>query len=381
MRLTSGSAASARMRAERGVDRGVVAIALHPGEALQLGLLHLGPDAQDLGLLVAALGGHVHADEEMAAVVELALELVGGLRDLALEPTRLDGAEHAFEERAVAEPVEVVEHGLGLALHLVGELLDEPRAAERVGHVRDAGLVGDDLLGPQRQAGRVVGREREHLVHRVRVEALRAAEDAGERFDRGADDVDLGLLRGQRHARGLGVEPELERALGPGAVPVAHPPGPDATRGPVLGDLLEEVDVRVEEEGQAGRELVDREPCRRPGLDVREPVRQRERELLGGGAPGLADVVPGHRDRVPARHLGGAEAHRVGDDPHRRAGREDELLLRLVLLEDVVLEGAAELPPRRAATLGHRDVHREQDRGRRVDRHRRRDLRRGRCSR
>ena len=194
MRLTSGSAASARMR-ERGVDRGVVAIASHAGEALQLGLLHLGPDAQDLELLVAALRGDVHAHDEVTAVVELALELVGGLGDLALEPSRLDGAEHAFEERAVAEPVEVVEHGLGLALHLVGELLDEPRAAERVGHVRDAGLVGDHLLGPQRQAGGVVGREGEHLVHRVRVEALRAAEDAGERLYGRADDVDLRLLR------------------------------------------------------------------------------------------------------------------------------------------------------------------------------------------
>src|SRR4029450_1924217 len=47
-----------------------------------------------LGLLVAALRGHVHPHEEVAAVVELALELVSGLGDLALEPARLDGAEH-----------------------------------------------------------------------------------------------------------------------------------------------------------------------------------------------------------------------------------------------------------------------------------------------
>ena len=35
-------------------------------------------------------------------------------------------------------------------------------------------------------------------------------------------------------------------------------------------------------------------------------------------------------------------ADRVGDEPHRRARREDELLLGLVLLEDVVLERPAE---------------------------------------
>ena len=89
----------------------------------------------------------------------------------------------------------MVEHGLGLALHLVGELLDEPRAAERVGHVQGTGLGGNHLLGPQRQAGGVVGQEGEHLVHRVRVEALRAAEDAGERLYGRPDDVDLRLLR------------------------------------------------------------------------------------------------------------------------------------------------------------------------------------------
>ena len=38
-------------------------------------------------------------------------------------------------------------------------------------------------------------------------------------------------------------------------------------------------------------------------LDVREPVRQRERKLLRRGRPGLANVVAGDRDRMPERHL------------------------------------------------------------------------------
>src|SRR5439155_26444004 len=94
---------------QRGIDGGAVAIALHAGAPLQLGLLDLGPDAQNLRLLVAALRRDVHPYDEMATVVELALELVGGRGDLALDPARLDGAEHALEERAVAEPVEVGE--------------------------------------------------------------------------------------------------------------------------------------------------------------------------------------------------------------------------------------------------------------------------------
>ena len=76
---------------------------------------------------------------------------------------------------------------------------------------------------------------------------------------------------------------------------------------------------------------------------------------------------------MPARHLRGAERDRVAHEPQRRARREDELLLRLVLLQDVVLQRAAELRPFDAGRLGVRDEHREDHRGRTVDRHRRRD--------
>jgi hypothetical protein len=143
--------------------------------------------------------------------------------------------------------------------------------------------------------------------------------------------------------------------------------------GAVLRDLLEEIEVCVEEERQARRERVDVEARFASELDVREAVRQREGELLRRGAAGLADVVAGDRDRVEARHLGRAEPNRVRDEPHRRAGREDELLLRLVLLQDVVLERAADLRARRALAFGVGDEHREHDRGGTVDRHRRRD--------
>ena len=245
-----------------------------------------------------------------------------------------------FQHRAAADVVEVGEDLLGEALHRVGELLDEPRAAERIGDVGDVGLVGDDLLGAQGDARRLLRRQRHRLVHRVGVQALRAAEHAGQRLDRRAHDVDLRLLRRQRDTRRLGVEAQHHRALVGRSVAITHPPGPDPPRRPVLGDLLEEVDVGVEEEAQPRREGVDREAALHRQLDVGEAVGQRERQLLGGRRPGLADVVAGDRDRVPPRHLGGGEADRVTHQPHRRPRREHELLLRLVLLQDVVLQRA-----------------------------------------
>ena len=115
---------------------------------------------------------------------------------------------------------------------------------------------------------------------------------------------------------------------------------PDAPRGAVLGDLLEEVDLGVEEERQPRREVIDVEAALDRLLDVGEAVLERERELLLRGRAGLADVVAGDRDRVPARHPLRAPLDHVAAQAHRRVDREAPLLLRDVLLEDVRLDRA-----------------------------------------
>ena len=200
------------------------------------------------------------------------------------------------------------------------------------------------------------------------------AEHRSERLDRGADDVHLGLLRGQRDAGRLRVEAHQPGARVAGAEAVAQLARPDPPGGAVLRDLLEEVEVGVEEEGQARREVVDVEPALDRPLDVGEAVREREGELLRRGRAGLADVVAGDRDRMPLRQLRRAVLDHVGDEPHRRLGREDVLLLRDVLLEDVRLDRPAQVLGGDALLLADRDVEREQDRRRRVDRHRGRDV-------
>ena len=237
-----------------------------------------------------------------------------------------------------------------------------------------AGLLCDDLLGAQGQAGRVLGRQGECLVEGVGVQALGAPEHPGERLDGDADQVDLGLLGGEGDAGRLGVEAQLRRTGLLRAVALTHPACPDAPGRPVLGDLLEEVAVRVEEEAEPRCEVVDAEACAHRRLDVGEPVRQCEGELLGRGGSRLTDVVAGDRHGVPARQLRLAEAHDVRDQPHRGPRREDVLLLGLVLLQDVVLNGARQAGPFDAGRVGDTHVHGQDGRGGRVDGHGRRDL-------
>ena len=296
----------------------------------------------------------VDADDDALAALDLGLVAEARLGDLALLEVLLDRGDHAAE---LVDPLEVV---VRLPLELVRELLEVVGAAERVDRVHDARLVRDHLLRAQREPHRMLGRQRERLVEGVRVQRLRPAEHRRERLDRGADQVHLRLLRGQRDAGRLRVEPHQPRARILRAVLLPHLPRPDPPRRAVLRDLLEEVEVRVEEEGEPRRERVDVEAALEARLHEREAVGERERELLRRVRAGLADVVAGDRDRVHERQPLGAPLDHVHDEPHRRRGREDPLLLRDVLLEDVRLDGAAEPLERNALLLADARVEREE---------------------
>jgi hypothetical protein len=169
------------------------------------------------------------------------------------------------------------------------------------------------------------------------------------------------------------VEPELLCTRVGGAEAIAHDPRPQPACGAELRDLFEEVVVRVEEERQALAEGVRLQTAVDARLHVGNAVRERERHLLHGRRSRLADVIAADRNRVPLRRLALAERDDVRGDTQRRTRRVDIRAARDVLLEDVVLNRARHLP--RVATLParHRDVEREQDDGRRVDRHRSRD--------
>ena len=163
--------------------------------------------------------------------------------------------------------------------------------------------------------------------------------------------------------------------LGLGAEPLGHDPVPHAAGGPELGHLLEDVVVAVPEERQPGREVVHVEAGVDGRLHVGDGVGEREGDLLHRRRAGLADVVAGDRDGVPARDALAAVGEDVGDDPHRGPRRVHVGPAGDVLLEQVVLDrAAADVGRRHPLLLGHQLVEQQQDGRRRVDGHRRRDL-------
>ena len=285
----------ARDLGERRLGGGGIALGAHSLYPLELAPLRLWIEPVELDLLAFRLRVAVDAHDDALARLDVRVPAKCRLLDLALDVPLLDRCDRA------AELVDVLDQLQRALLELVvsASMKKEPPSGSAVSVAPP--LVREHLLRPERDPGGVLGRERERLVEAVRMQALGAAAGRRERLDRDPDDVVLGLLRGEGRTAGLGVEAERERLRVRGAEAVAHQRRPQPPRGAELRHLLEEVVVRVEEEGEARAELVRRKARLDGRRAVGDPVRERERELLDGRRAGLADVVAGDRDRVPAR--------------------------------------------------------------------------------
>ncbi len=215
------------------------------------------------------------------------LVFVGRILNFLLDEAALDGLQHSAENFDLSE---IFSRAL---FNFVRERLDVIRSGQRIDRLRSARLVGNYLLRAQGDAGCLLGGQGQSFVVRIGVQRLRSAEDSRHRLNRGADDVVFRLLRGESRAGGLGVEAEHPRLGISGLEMFAHDARPHAAGGAELGDFFQEIIVRVEEEGQARRELVDIQASFDRGLDVSHAVTESERDFLHGGRSGLAHVVAG----------------------------------------------------------------------------------------
>ena len=206
------------------------------------------------------------------------------------------------------------------------------------------------------------------------MEGLRAAHDGCRRLQRDADDVVVRLLRREHGACSLGMEAEFHGLVLLRAEAVAHDLRPDAAGCTILRDFFEHVVVRVPEEGETARKVVDVESRLDGGIDVGDAVGNRKGDFLGSRRAGFADMVARDGNGVPLRYVLRAVSEDVGDEAHGRARREDVGAASRILLEDIILNRARELVCGHALLLGNGDVHRQKHGSRGVDRHGRRDL-------
>jgi len=133
--------------------------------------------------------------------------------------------------------------------------------------------------------------------------------------------------------------------------------------------------MRVKEKGKLRHKLIDVEAPAYSPFDVLHAVAQSEGQFLNRGRAGLPDVIAADRNGIEFGCVLDAEFERVDHQPHRRFRRIDVFLLRDVFLQDVVLERAGNCLPVRALLFRNGQIHRPNDRGRRIDGHGGRDIR------
>src|SRR5205085_10301480 len=76
---------------------------------------------------------------------------------------------------------------------------------------------------------------------------------------------------------------------------------PDLARGAVLGDLFEEIVVRVEEEGEPRAEFVNLQAAAQGPFHIFDAIVDGEGEFLERGRAGFTNVVAADGDGVEAR--------------------------------------------------------------------------------
>ena len=228
-----------------------------------------------------------------------------------------------------------------LCFGLVGQGFDEKRACQRINRVGNAAFVRDDLLRAQGNGHGLGAGQGQRFIHRVGMQGLCAAHDGRQGLNRDAHDVVLRLLRGQADAGRLRMETQHPGAWVLGAIFFPQDARPDAAAGAIFGDFLEEVIVRIEEEGKARGKIVHLHPPRKAGIHISQAIGQGEGQLLHRRAAGFADVIARNADGVPQRHVLGAKLDRVHDQAHGMTGWEEEFFLGDELFENVVLQRPA----------------------------------------
>ena len=293
--------------------------------------------------------------------------LADGFLDAELGDAGLDRLGHA------AQFLDLLDVAPGFFRKLLRQPLDIERAAPRIGDARRAAFLLQHDLGVAGDARGEIGRQRQRLVERVRMQRLGVALRCRHGLDAGAADVVEHVLRGQRPARGLAVGAQRQRARIL-RIELLHQLGPEQPRGAELRHLHEEVHADRPEERQARGEAVDVEPGLDAGADIFDAVGQRVGQLEVLRRAGLLHVIAGDRDRIELRHVLRRVGENVGDDAQARPGRIDVGVAHHEFFEDVVLDRAAELFRRDALLLSGDDVERHDRQHRAVHGHRHRHL-------
>ena len=236
---------------------------------------------------------------------------------------------------------------LGLALELLDLARHHLGAVEQVAVFQQVGLVGEDLLHPQRPLLVPRPRQAERLVpgrklHRAGARVLRQRHR--QHLDHDARDVVLRLRLGEAERIDLHAVAEQPLLRIGDAVALARDLVPQFDEGAHLADFGDEAQPGVDEERDAPDHLAEFLLRHLAGglhrVEHGDGGGEREGQLLHRRRAGFLQMVGADVHRIPLRQFGRGEDRHVLDQPHRRRRRKHVGAARQIFLDDVVLDRA-----------------------------------------
>src|SRR5689334_8401157 len=104
---------------------------------------------------------------------------------------------------------------------------------------------------------------------------------------------------------------------------LAHDARPQTARRAVFRNFFQQVVVRIEEEREAWRKIVDFQSGFQSRFDVSDRISKGEGDLLDRGRAGFANMIAADRNRVPLRHFTRAKRERIGNQSQTRLRWKD----------------------------------------------------------
>ena len=269
--------------------------------------------------------------------------------DFELGPTRIHRFGHA------AHGFHFMDDFQGFIGHVLGQLFHHVAARPRVDDTGDVRFFLNDQLRVARDAGAELCGQGNGFVKAIGVQRLGATKNSRHGFHRGSHNVVIGVLFGERPARGLAMRSE-HPAFGIFRAKALHDLAPNQPGRPHLGDLQVEVHPDGPEKRQSTGKRIHIQALGHGGLHILFAVGQGEGQFQSLVGPGFLHVITRDGYRVEFGHVLRRVSNDVPNDAHARLRRIDIGVAHHELFEDVVLNRPAELIWLDALLLGGHDI-------------------------
>ena len=261
----------------------------------------------------------------------------------------------------------------GLAYQGLGPLFQQKRSSKRIHPRAEPAIALKVQLGVTGNAGRIIGWQGQGFVQGVGMQALGSTQDSGQGLQASPGDVVVGVLLGEAPARGLAMGSKRHR-LGGGGPHGSGDPRPQQAPRAQFGYFGDQIHPGGPKKREPWAKFIQAQAGTDPSTEVFHAIRQGIGQFQFRRRTGFVHVVTRYANGIEAGQRAGTIAKYFGNDLHGRTRWVDIGVANHKLLEDIVLNGSAQLMGWNPAFFGRNNKKRQDGNHRSVHGHANRQL-------